>query len=298
VISARPGLLQGVATKKARKAGQICTVSTPQHGYITRAQLLDLGLSPSAISRRTDLFARHAGVYAVGHIDPTPIALAHAAVLACGSEAVLRFDSALALWGLGGWPDTPEVSSPTRRTRARIATYRQTGLGRDVTVNYGIRVTTVVRTIIDVAPRRSDRELVRLINDARLASQLKPTALQELLARCPRARRLIDPDQNPTRSRFEDDFMRWIRRHRLPVPEINRRNGRTEADAVFPEHKVIIELDTYGTHGDPVSFHADRARDRRNAANGNLTLRLTSDDLTDPEAARLRQILDARRRAA
>ena len=78
------------------------------------------------------------------------------------------------------------MSAPKRRKRPRITTYRETSRTGDVTVNYGIRVTTVVRTIIDVAPRRSDRELVRLINDARLASQLKPTALNELLARCPR----------------------------------------------------------------------------------------------------------------
>jgi very-short-patch-repair endonuclease len=283
-----------VAADKSQQAGQICRVSSDQHGYITRAQLLRLGLSKNAIWRQADLFAQHAGVYAVGHIDRTPVGLAHAAVLACGEGAVLRYESALALWGLGRWPDPPEVSAPNQRNRPRITTYRQALPERDVTVNYGIRVTTVVRTIIDVAPRRSDRELVRLINDARLASRLKPTALNQLLTRCPRAKRLIDPDQNPTRSRFEDDFMRWIRHHQLPVPQINRRNGRTEADAVFPQHKLIIELDTYGTHGDPVSFRTDRERDRRNAAKGDLTLRLTPEDLTDTEARQLWKTLNAR----
>jgi hypothetical protein len=47
---------------------------------------------------------------------------------------------------------------------------------------------------------------------------LKPTALQQLLNRCPRIRQLVDPDQNPTRSPLEDDFLRWIRRHKLPMP--------------------------------------------------------------------------------
>jgi hypothetical protein len=283
-----------VPAKKSQLSERICTVSTPQHGYITRTQLLGLGLSKTGIWRQADLFPRHAGVYAVGHIDETPAGLAHAAVLACGEEAVLRYESALALWGLGRWPHPPEVSAPKRRARPHITTYREVLPRRDVTVTYGIPVTTVVRTIIDVEPRRSDRELVRLINDARLASQLKPTAVTELLARCPRAQRLTDPDQNATRSRFEDDFMRWIHHHHLPVPIINRRNGRTEADAAFPTHRLIIELDTYGTHGDPVSFRADRARDRANATKGDLPLRLTPNDLTDPEAEQLREILSAR----
>lgn len=58
---------------------------------------------------------------------------------------------------------------------------------------------------------------------------------------------------------------------------------------------MIVELDGWAIHGDPLSFHADRRRDRASAADGYLPLRFTADDLTPAEAQRLRQILDVRR---
>jgi hypothetical protein len=72
-----------------------------------------------------------------------------------------------------------------------------------------------------VQHRTSDSALTRLINDARHARLLGPTALDELLTRCVRARALIDPHQRPTRSDLEDAFRRFCTRHRLPLPEIN-----------------------------------------------------------------------------
>lgn len=264
--------------------------------------MLGFGVSERTISRRIakrDLIAVHLGVYGLGHAERTPVALAHAAVLACGPDAVLSHDSAAALWGLRRyWPPRPEVTAAVTRTRPGIVTHRsRTLIAGDITVNYGLCVTTIVRTIIDISPRLTDSELTRAINDARLAHQLKATGLNELLERSSRARRLIDPTQNATRSPLEDAFLRWIRRHRLPMPTINRRSGGREVDAVFEAERVIVELDSWTYHGDQTSFRADRARDRRNAADGYLPLRYTRHDLTDAEAHRLRHILDARRQS-
>jgi hypothetical protein len=262
---------------------------------VTRGQLLALGLSASAIQRMPDLFAAHAGVYGVGHREITAVARAHAAVLACGEGAILSHDSAAALWGVGRWPVVPEVTARWDVRRKGIRNHRSTTLtAGDRTIHHGIAVTTPVRTVLDVACRRSDRELIRMVNDLRLAAYLKPTALRQLLERSARVSALIDPSQNPSRSGLEDAFLVWIARHGLPTPRINRRSGRIEPDAIFDAHKVIVELDTYGTHGDPTHFHADRARDRANADTGHLTLRYTPADLTDPEAERLHRILAAR----
>jgi very-short-patch-repair endonuclease len=68
-----------------------------------------------------------------------------------------------------------------------------------------------------------------------------------------------------------------------------------EVDAYFPEHKVIVELDSWKYHGDPEAFVTDRERDRITAAAGLQTLRLPDDCLTAKEAAQLRAILRARR---
>ncbi|MGI8713995.1 MAG: hypothetical protein ACR2NR_12625 [Solirubrobacteraceae bacterium] len=277
----------------------ISTIAGRQHNFITRAQLLGLRLSRRAITARLHactLTAVHAGVYAVGAVPTDPCSQADAAVLACGPDAVLSHDSAAALWGLRRWPRTPEVTAPTEKRRPRIHTHCSSTLSRaDVTTNYGIRVTTIVRTIIDINPRLTDRQLTRVINDARVANRLKPSRLGELLRRCSRARRLIDPEQNPTRSRLEDDFARWIKRHRLPMPTINARIGGREVDALFEAERVIVELDSWTFHRDRLIFENDRERDTAHRDIGYETVRITPDRLTKAEADRLRRILEARR---
>ncbi len=282
--------------ERAQKAGRIAELSARQHGYVARWQLLDLGVSRSAIARRTDLIAtRHKGVYAVGHVESTPTALAHAAVLACGPDAVLGHDSAAALWGLRRWPATPEVTAPGKRARPGIATYRRSLDQRDTTTNFGIPVTTVIRTIIDIKPRLTDPQLIRAIQDARHAHHLQPSKLAELLQRCPRARDLVDPTQNPTRSPLEDDFAAFCERHGLPTPRINVEINGNEVDALFPEERVIVELDSVEFHDDPISWRNDRRRDRSSAAHGYLTVRLIREDLTDEDAWELHQTLAQRR---
>jgi very-short-patch-repair endonuclease len=283
--------------KSARKAGKISELSGRQHSYVARRQLLALGVSSSAITRGTDLIVtRHKGVYAVGHAQTTPIALAHAAVLACGADAVLSHESAAALWGLRRWPATPEVTVTERRTRPGINTHRTTTLDRrDITTNFGIRVTTVIRTIIDIEPRLTDPQLIRAIQDARVAHHLKASKLNELLRRCRRARELIDPTQNPTRSKHEDDFVAWAKRHGLPTPRINVKVNGKEVDALFPEERVIVELDSVEFHDNPISFRADRRRDQGSAAHGFVTVRLLKEDLADEDADLLHQTLAQRR---
>lgn len=271
-----------------------------QHGYVRHDQLLALGMSASTIQREVErgrLIHVHQGVYAVGHVDRTALGRAHAAVLACGDGAALSHDSAAALGGLKRrWPREPEITSPAEHRRPGIRAHRSRTLTRaDVTTNYGMRVTTIVRTILDILPRLSDREAVRLVNDARVQHVLKPTALSHLLARSPRLRRLIDPTQNPTRSGLEDDFVRWIKRHGLPMPRINRHTSGHEVDAVFEAERVIVEVDSWDYHGNPQSFVTDRERDTAAAANGFLPLRLTPERLTRAEAIRLQRILEARR---
>jgi hypothetical protein len=282
--------------KRARKAGKISELSGRQHGYVARRQLLALGVSSSAIARRTDLIpSDHKGVYAVGHVERTPIALAHAAVLACGPEAVLSHDSAAALWGLRRWPPPPEVISPHKRVRPGIDSHRSALRSRDITVNFGMRVTTVIRTIIDIEPRLTDPQLIRAIQDARVAHHLKASKLDGLLLRCRRARELIDPSQNPTRSKHEDDFVAWAERHGLPTPRINIKVNGKVLDALFPEERVIVELDSVEFHDNPISFRTDRRRDRGSAAHGFVTVRLLKEDLTDEDAELLHQTLAQRR---
>ena len=139
----------------------IARVAARQHGNITRAQLLSLGLARNAITYRVRigrLYRVHRGVYAVGRPPRVPLERAAAAVLACGPGAALSDESAMCLWGLERrWPDTPHVTVPGERDRrpAGICVHRRGGLTRtDVRTQLGIRATSLARTLLDCAARQ------------------------------------------------------------------------------------------------------------------------------------------------
>src|SRR3954470_12587584 len=93
----------------------LARLAAPQHGMVTRDQLLSAGLNADAIAYRLKvgrLHRVHRGVYAVGHLPPSPHARAMAAVLACGSGAVLSHRSAAALWRITPpWHGAVEVAT-------------------------------------------------------------------------------------------------------------------------------------------------------------------------------------------
>jgi very-short-patch-repair endonuclease len=189
-----------------------------------------------------------------------------------------------------------EVIVVTDRRPPGVRTHRSTTLARhDIRIELGIRTTSAARTIADIARRLTDRQLTRAIQDSRHARHIRPAELETLLFTCPRARALVDPSQNPTRSGLEDDFLRWIRRHKLPMPTINVKAGGKEVDARFNAERVILKVDSWEYHGDPITFRSDAERGTAHAANGFLPLRLTDDRLTAVEAERLHRILARRR---
>lgn len=274
-----------------------------QHGLISRRQLLDAGLSSRTIDYRVRtgrLLRRHRGVYALGHVSPSPIATAMAAVLACGPRAVLSHRSAAALWELAPrWHAPIEVTAPAGHHHEGIRLHRSRTVER--TVHYGVPVTTPARTLLDLADILNDAGLARAVNDARLTRRVTLTELRELLDRSPgrataRLRPFVEHDTGPTRSRFEDRFRTFARRHRLPRPEVNQTVAGHEVDLLWRAERLVVELDSHEHHAH--RFEADRERDADLLAAGHAVLRLTWTRLKrDPrgEAERLRAILAARR---
>jgi len=291
----------------------IAVLARKQHGYVTRRQLLDLGLGADAIAHRVRigrLIPVYAGVYAVGHIPLGQEPRAHAAVLACGDGALLSHQSAAALWKyVKDWPTRIEVTARIDHQRKGIKTHRTKELTRrDITRQLGVPVTSPARTVFDMAPRyKTDAALRRFVNDARLTRTFHLGDLAELLARHPRHRStkrlmpFVEAPTGMTRSELEDTFVDFARRYGLPQPTINKRRGRREPDFLFSDERVIVEIDGWQFHGDRGSFERDRDRDADHLAEGILTVRITEERLTgspDREAARLHKILRARRRAA
>jgi very-short-patch-repair endonuclease len=64
-----------------------------------------------------------------------------------------------------------------------------------------------------------------------------------------------------TRSDLERDFLRLCRRFHLPRPEVNVPIGRVTVDFLWRHERLIVETDSYVTHGGSIAFEDDRTRD-------------------------------------
>jgi very-short-patch-repair endonuclease len=279
-----------------------------QHGYVTWDQLRAVGLSREQIAHRGrlgSLIRVHRGVYAVGHLPLTPVAQASAAALACGPGAILSHGSAATLWKLQkDWHRPYEVTVAGDRRPKGIRVHRcRTLTTKDVTTHYGIRVTSPARTLLQIAPRLTEPALARAYNDGLLARYLREAHLQELLSRrandpgAAALRHLVPRKGGPTRSELEDTFKAFLRRYGFPEPEMNVHVAGLLVDAWFPDHRLIIEIDSIEFHSGRLSFETDRNRDAIALEHGLATLRITHERMTetpDAEARRLETILERR----
>lgn len=177
---------------------QVAAIATNQHGLITTAQLHQIGVSRTMISRwvRVQRLHRlHEGVYAVGHLALTPTARRFAAVLAVGQGAALARRSAAVHLGLiherqeGPAIEVTAVAI-TRRRHPGIRIIRPPSLtGDDLALVEGVPCTTVARTLVDLAgvPRRpwlTDRA----VREAEYRDILDRDALAGIIARISRPR--------------------------------------------------------------------------------------------------------------
>jgi very-short-patch-repair endonuclease len=173
-----------------------------------------------------------------------------AAVLACGPTAVLSHRSAAKLWGLIRYDGPIEVTAASTHRRRGIIVHRHRLTDADVTRHWGIPVTTAARTLTDLAHVLTPAALTRAVNDARLASVLRVDDLP------PKLRHGQTP--RPTRSAFEDAFLRFIDRYEIPRPEVNTHVAGHEVDMLWRPQALIAELD--GRQHE-LQFDTDREKD-------------------------------------
>jgi very-short-patch-repair endonuclease len=86
-----------------------------------------------------------------------------------------------------------------------------------------------------------------------------------------------------TRSNLEADFLAFLNDRRFPPPQTNTLIEGHEVDAVWPDRKLIVELDSWTFHGTRQAFEDDRRQDRELTALGWTVIRVTSRDLDDPD---------------
>jgi very-short-patch-repair endonuclease len=287
----------------------IAAIAERQHGVVTRCQLLDLGLSSSAIHRRVGagrLHVLHPGVYAVGDRALPALGRLAAAVYACGDDTVAGRRSAASLHNLRTHNGTPEViARPGTRNHEAIGITRMRLQPDEITIVHGLPCTTVARTLLDLG----DETLVR---QAEFLQVFDLVEVSRLLERYPRRRgtarlrrvihRVADSELR-TRSEMESRFHALVLDANLPRPEANGTVAlgeiTIEADAVWRHEKVIVELDGRRAHLTASAFETDRERDRLAALAGWQVIRLTWRQLTEqPERLirDLRRLLAERRR--
>ena len=283
----------------------VAALAARQHGVICHAQLVELGLGTAAIHRRVlnhRLQRLHRGVYAVGHPGLTLRGHELAAVFACGPEAVLSHRSAARLWGLlrsgtGGI----EVTAPrTREARAGLTVHTTRCLtAPDRGVVEAIPVTSVARTIVDLAELLGDAWLGRAIHEAEVRRLFDLRAVEEALGRVPgrrganRLRRVLAgyrPEDHDVASEAERRFLSLCRVGGLPAPRPALIAGR-QVDFYWPRARLAVEVDGAAYHHTRRAFHEDRSRDRSLATLGIQVLRVTWTDLQRP-AAVAREIAD------
>ena len=175
-----------------------------------------------------------------------------AAVLACGQTALLSHRSAARLWNL-----LRSSTDPTDVTTGRspdgcpgIALHRSRRIHvEDRAVREGIPVTSVARTLLDLAEVVSRGRLDRAIEQAEHLQVFDLRAVDRLIARG-RGRHGLQPlkaalrDYRPppfTRSGLERRFFDLCDRSGLARPATNLFMAGQEVDMAWPEHKLIVE---------------------------------------------------------
>ena len=170
----------------------------------------------------------------------------------------------------------------------------------------GIRCTTPMRTLVDLAAVLNEHQLRRTLERALELDVFDRFALDAVLAHpdgrqgTKLLRRLLadlSDEPFPTASEIERRFLELIREAGLPYPVVNGHIGVLQVDFHWPAHRLVVETDGRATHGHVIAFHRDRDRDLELSLAGWHVIRLTwRQILHEPErvVAALRRRLDSR----
>jgi very-short-patch-repair endonuclease/predicted transcriptional regulator of viral defense system len=274
-------------------------LAAKQHGVVTRAQLLDLGLTPDAIRHRLArgrLHTVHRGVYGVGRPQLTKHGWWMAAVLACGRDAVLSHTSAAELLGIvaSRTPATkgPELPAPllihvsvpagVQRRRKGIRAHRHDLDAQDWTRRLEIPVTSPARTLADLATMVRSAELETAINEADKQGLIRADALRRYVDQRPgldgvaALRTLLDRHTfRLTDSELERRFLRMVDQAGLPRPLTQQRVNGFKVDFYWPELGLVVETDGLRYHRTPSQQSRDKVRDQTHAGAGLVALRFS-----------------------
>ncbi len=256
----------------------LARLANSQHGVVSIRQLeQQLGFSHQAVERAAAagrLHRLYRGVYAVGYAELSQQGKCLAAVLAVGPGALLSYYSAGWLWGL--WSGSPAPFEVTalmprhHRPPKGVRRHRARNLeDEDRAMIDGIPVTSVARTLLDLAWKLRSDQLRRVLARAEDLGLLDLDAIHAVIERnrghhgARRLRFALAIYERPiwARSEFERLFVEQLIDSGLPRPATGWNEVGHEVDVYWPEFGFGIELDTWETHGTRDAFERDHDRD-------------------------------------
>ena len=248
-------------------------LAAQQHWVLTTRELVALGFSEGQIAHRVRLgllHRRYRGVYAIGRPQLSFEGECRAAVAACGRGSAICDCSSLRLWGLRASLGAIHVSIPRGRDgHPGLRIHRPRLLPPDEIVDrHGIAVTSVARTLLDVAASASVDRLGRLMHEADVQRVLDLRDVWATLERHPwhrgrtRLEAALATEVAPTRSGLEDAYLQISREAEVPPPLVNRHvwsvDRLEEVDFHWPRQRVVVEVDG-------ARYHSTRWRRRKDA---------------------------------
>ena len=263
----------GGSDDKVRPEARIAAVAARQYGRVHRSQLLDAGFTPRQIERRTENGTLHrtfTSVYAVGHIRDDRWALWSEALLALGPAAALSHTSAAVLWRIRHTTEATihvTLAGTTRRQAPRNVVLHRT-THQDTTQRSHLTLTSLARTLRDAGTLIGERERHEMLHQADQRWGITPQQIEAVLGRGrPGAAKLRSaleqrlPAALLTRSSHERAFLHLVAEAGLPQPLVNQTVAGLEVDFLWPQHGLIVEIDTADFHGSPQAMRRDRERD-------------------------------------
>jgi len=295
----------------AREAA-IARLAATQMGVVAREEMLALGVSPSAIDRRVQagtLIAMCPGIFRVTAVPRSWMQRALAAAKWVGEDGGVGGPAAAALHRLDGFgpPKTIEILTPrSLRSRDPFLDVRSTPFWEpaDRALVAGVPATSIERTLICLAGTVSEERLEVALEDALRRRLTNPAGVADRLNRLPRNQagrsilvRILGEGAGlaPTDSALEVKVIRLLREENYPRPirqKVLDDRGRFvgRVDLVFPERRLILEVDSFRFHSGREVWHKDRERRNALTALGWIVLHVTWEMLTERTEGFLRDL--------
>jgi very-short-patch-repair endonuclease/predicted transcriptional regulator of viral defense system len=285
----------------------IAKVAGRQDNVISREQLLAIGVGRGVIARQLERgrWQRlHRNVYLIGPAPPTLRARARAATMTCGEGAVVSHRTAAALYGLMPPRGDVHVTVPGRNpgNRQGVQIHRVTTLSFDeIVVRDGLTLTSPARTICDVAGTEPLTEAERALSEARVQRLVTTRALERVIERTPtlkgssviRSLLRASEESGYTRSEAERRLRRLAQAAGIDQPLVNVPLLGFVVDFLWPDQRLVVEVDGYQFHGHRQRFESDRRRDQQLVAAGYGVIRVTWIQLRDEPIAVITSIAQA-----